>query len=482
VTQAEEAARTPVPPERVVDRRPPAELVRLLRDWQPPIHRREFWAVQLLVLLIAGGHYALEIVADPLHGALAFIPTSLFLIPVVYAALNFGLHGSLPTAIWCAVVTLPNATLLHSDVDRLGEFWQIGLVVAVAAFVGHRVDREKRARQQAEEREHARRTSEEKYRGIFDQVAEPILLLDEHGVVDGANEAAGRLFAAQPSELRGRRLRSLIDIDLDGPASRGSGTLLPVTASGDRTAWVEPVMIQLGAAGQPARHQLMLRDLTPQLERQQELEAYARQTAAAREEERGRIAREIHDGPVQTLVLLWRTLDALDTTDDPARQAEVRAARQAARDAAEELRRVSRDLRPSILHDLGLNTALRAEVASFARRSGIAARFVGTGSERRLDASHELALLRIVQEALRNIELHAQAKRATVRLNYQATQVRLTISDDGTGVVERPTSQLVTDGKLGLIGMREQAKLIGGNLAIAAGRRGGTTITLTVPA
>jgi signal transduction histidine kinase len=458
-----------------------ARLLETLRAWQPPTHRREFWAVQALVLVIAGSHYALELGGDPLHGALAFVPTSLYLIPVVYAALNFGLHGSLPTAVWCAVLTVPNAVFMHSDVDRLGEIWQVGLVVAVAAFVGHRVDREKRARQEAEEREHARRASEEKYRGIFDHVAEPILLLDERGVVDDANEAAGRLFSAEPTDIRGRSLRGLIDIELDTAAKGGSGVVPLAAGEGERTVWVEPVLIPLGDTGGPPHSQLMLRDLTPQLERQQELEAYARRTAAAREEERGRIAREIHDGPLQTLVLLWRKLDALDASDDPPRQAELRAARQAAQAAAEELRRVSRDLRPSVLHDLGLNTALRAEVTSFGRRSAIAARFVGVGSERRLDEGRELALLRIVQEALRNIEQHARARRATVRLHYQAARVRLVISDDGTGVVEQPTAQLVSNGKLGLIGMREQAKLIGGSLAIAAGRRGGTTITLTVP-
>jgi PAS domain S-box-containing protein len=461
-------------------------LAEFVRSWQPPIRRREFWAVQLFVLMIAGGHLLVEMSNDSLHGALAYIPTSLFLIPVVYAALNFGLHGSLPTALWSAVISVPNVALFHEGTDQLGEIWQIGLVVAVAAFVGQRVDREKRARRDAEEREQARRASEAKYRGIFDNVVEPILLLNQAGVIENANQAAGSLFSADPAALRGRQISELMDIDLDFGAARATSDEVPVIrplsgASAGRPAWVEPVLIPLADSEGPARIQLMLRDLTSQHERQQELEAYARQTTAAREEERGRIARELHDGPVQTLVLLWRKLDAMGTLAEPSQEAELRAAQNAALTAADELRRLSRDLRPSILHDLGLPTALRAEVASLARRSGIVARLVSVGPERRLDGDRELALLRIVQEALRNIELHAGARRATVRLHYQPARVRLVISDDGQGLLERPPSQLVADGKLGLIGMREQARLIDATITIAGGARGGTAITVTVP-
>jgi signal transduction histidine kinase len=222
----------------------------------------------------------------------------------------------------------------------------------------------------------------------------------------------------------------------------------------------------------------MLRDLTPQYERQRELEAYGRRTTAAREEERARIARELHDGPVQTLVLLWRRLDALEQLEGEARAGELRAAQRAAREAADELRRVSRDLRPSILHDLGLTTALRAEVTSFSQRSGIVARLVAVGRERRLDPDRELALLRIVQEALRNVEQHARARRAQVRLNYKPGAVRLTVSDDGQGMPDRPRSDLVGAGKLGLIGMGEQARLIDASLSIGASPDGGTRITV----
>jgi PAS domain S-box-containing protein len=450
-----------------------------LREWLPPIGRREFWAVQLLVLFIAGGHVVLEATSGDRHGGLSFIPTSLFLIPVIYAALAFGLHGSLPTAVWSALLTIPNLLLFHHDADRLGEVWQIGLVIVVAAFVGRRVDQEQRARRQAEEREQARRESEERYRGIFDHAVEPILLVDGRGVIESANEAAGRLFASAPAELLGRPVGELVEIDLrSGKADTTPRTMQPVRVADDRVVWVEPVLIPLADNEETGGAQLMLRDLTPQYERQRELEAYARRTTAAREEERARIARELHDGPVQTLVLLWRRLDALEQVEGEPRAGELRAAQRAAREAADELRRVSRDLRPSILHDLGLTAALRAEVSSFSQRSGIVARLVAVGRERRLDPGRELALLRIVQEALRNVEQHARARRAQVRLNYKPSAVRLTVSDDGQGMPDRPRSDLVGAGKLGLIGMGEQARLIDASMTIGASPDGGTRITV----
>ena len=417
-----------------------------------------------------------------MHAALAFIPTSLFLVPVVYAALNFGLHGSLPTALWSALLTVPNVLVFHHQDERLGEVWQLGVVVLVAAFVGSRVDREKRARREAEEREQARRVSEEKYRGIFDQVAEPILVLGPGCEIENANVAATKLFSTGVTELRGRQVCDLLGIDFEQAVIRGEASreVRQLAINGDRPRWVQPVLIPLSDSGGRQLTQLMLRDLTAEYERQHELEAYAKRTTEAREEERGRIARQLHDGPVQSLVLLWRRLDALEPLEDREQEIEIRAAQRAVREAADELRRVSRDLRPSILDDLGLPPALRAEVNAFSKRTGVATRMVSVGAERRLGPERELALLRIAQEALRNVGQHAHAHRAAVRLQFDLNRVRLSISDDGQGVEERRAAELAANGKLGMIGMREQARLIDASISIANGRRGGTVVTVSV--
>ncbi|MEX2547623.1 MAG: PAS domain-containing sensor histidine kinase [Chloroflexota bacterium] len=459
-------------------------LGRLVGEWRPPIERREFWAVQALVVVIAGGHFLIEATSGELHAALAFIPTSLFLVPVVYAALSFGIHGSLPTALWSALVTVPNIVLLHDEGEQLGEVWQLGVVVLVAAFVGYRVDREKRARRDAEDREQARRISEEKYRGIFDHVAEPIMVLGPSCEIENANVAAAQLFSAGVSELRGRKVCDLLGIDFEQAVMRGEETreVRQLAINGARPRWVQPVLIPLSDAGGRPLTQLMLRDLTAEYERQHELEAYAQRTTEAREEERGRIARQLHDGPVQSLVLIWRRLDALEPLDDPELDRELRVAQRAVRDTADELRRVSRDLRPPILDDLGLAPALRAEINSFSQRTGIPARLICVGTERRLGPERELALLRIVQEALRNVGQHARAHRAAVRVQFEANRVRLSISDDGQGVEERRTAEFAANGKLGMIGMREQARLIDAAITIGNGRRGGAVVSVSLDA
>ena len=456
----------------------------LAARWRPPLHRREFWAVQALVLAIAVGHAILELSAHRLEGAASLIPTSFFFIPVVYAALNFGVAGSLPTALWCAALSLPNIVALHGGPDRAGEIWQIATVVALALFVGVRVDHEKHARMEAEHRERDRQASEEKYRGVFDQVVEPILLLDASGIVNDVNRAALELFATDAVQLIGRPATELLGSDLavlSESLSPRNARAIHAPGRAD-PAWIEPVVIPFVDPGGARRIQLLLRDVTDRYVRQQELEAYTRQTIAAREAERGRIARELHDGPVQSLVALWRKLDTLGSLPGPRDMLLLTQAQRDAQAIANELRRFSRDLRPSILDDLGLTAALKAETSDFASRSGLSARFTTSGTERRLGADHDLMLLRVTQEALRNAQQHASARSIVVRLRYQPDRALLRISDDGKGLPEKQTSAgLVADGKLGLIGMQERARSAGAIFRIHSRPGAGTIVEVDAP-
>ncbi len=480
MTRAEGALRRALRANRLTGRS--AHSADIAVRWRPPLQRREFWAVQGLVLAIAAGHAILELGEHRFDGAATLIPSSFFFVPVVYAALNFGTSGSLPTAVWCAVLSIPNIVALHTGADRLGEVWQIATVVALALFVGIRVDHEKRARMEAERRQREQRASEEKYQGVFDQVAEPILLLDETGIVKEVNRAALELFGAEPAQLVGQQAPALVGPDLAVLSESPSARDVRAIRVPDRAepAWIEPVLIPFVDPGGARRTQLMLRDVTSRHVRQQELEAYTRQTIAAREAERGRIARELHDGPVQSLVSLWRKLDTLGSLAGPSQGPLVTEAQREAQSIADELRRFSRDLRPSILDDLGLTAALKAETNDFARRSGLSARLTASGTERRLPADHELMLLRITQEALRNVEQHAAATSAVVRLRYQPGGVLLSISDDGRGLSEKQTTTgLLAEGKLGVIGMQERARSAGAAFKIHSRPGDGTTVEVS---
>jgi PAS domain S-box-containing protein len=457
-----------------------------LRPWLPPVYRREFWAVQALVLLIAGGHALLETLRPAIEPpALYLLPASLYFVPVVYAALNFGLRGSLATALWSALLTVPNTILLHAGLERVGEAWQMAIVLAVAIFVGQRVDRETKARREAEERERERRSSEARYRGLFDNAAEAVLILDSDKTIAEANAAAATLLGRSMDELRGMSLNRLVGPAVAEQLVRGTPqqvVALPANTNG-RPMWVEPIVcLPRPKADGTQETQLMLHDVTSQQERQRDLESYARKVLAAREEEQRRIGRELHDGPLQSLVLLWRKLDAMEVRDSVPGPSVADDALQLAEATADELRRISRALRPSVLDDLGLAAAIKSEATALARRSGAAVRFVLAGEETRLASDVELTLLRVAQEALHNVERHASANKVFVRLAFDHGQVRLVVRDNGQGLVSMPSaSDLLDAGKLGVVGMQERARLVGGRVEVLTRAGEGTTVEVAAP-
>jgi signal transduction histidine kinase len=242
-----------------------------------------------------------------------------------------------------------------------------------------------------------------------------------------------------------------------------------------------PVHTQLQDASGRDLSLLLLRDVSLQVERQQLLEGFAAQTLAAREAERRRIARDLHDGPIQSLVHIWRSLDQIEVEDD-ATQETIAAARTMAEQVSAELRRVSRELRPSVLDDLGLTAALKAETAAFEHRSGIRTRYAEHGNPDELTGELQLAVLRVCQEALHNVERHAGASSVSVAITVAPTGMELAVADNGRGIMHvlRP-SDLVAAGKLGLVGMQERARLVGGMCEVS-GSPSGTTVRFTAPA
>ena len=193
------------------------------------------------------------------------------------------------------------------------------------------------------------------------------------------------------------------------------------------------------------------------------------------------MAHELHDGPLQSLVLLSRQLDALDEGGDD--DGVLEDAREIIDDTAAELRRLSRTLRPPILDDLGLVAALRSEASAFARRSGMEARFEVIGQVRPLPQDAELLLLRVAQESLHNAERHSAAASVDVTLSYEPECTALVVADDGQGIGAVPSATtLLARGKLGLLGIQERVRLANGTLDISPRPGGGTKVSVRVPA
>jgi signal transduction histidine kinase len=217
----------------------------------------------------------------------------------------------------------------------------------------------------------------------------------------------------------------------------------------------------------------------------QSMRSYTRQILTAQEEERKRMARELHDDTAQSLVALSRGLDALlksaDQVPGSAKQ-RLEELRQLTAEITQRVRSFSQNLRPSILDDLGLLPTLEGLTTKLSEEDGIEAKLEVLGDERRLSPETELVLFRIAQEALNNIRKHSQATKVETKVEFGDGMISITISDNGQGfkVPDRP-GHLVSMGKLGLTGMLERAQLAGGTLTVQSTPNEGTTVVAEIP-
>ncbi|MHA6323865.1 cache domain-containing protein [Roseivivax sp. CAU 1753] len=199
------------------------------------------------------------------------------------------------------------------------------------------------------------------------------------------------------------------------------------------------------------------------------------------EEERGRVARELHDGISQILVGVKYALDIarrrLQTGDARAADTLDQGVEHLA-GAIQEVRRISRDLRPGVLDDLGLGPALKALCEDFRARTGIAVHFETVVFRNRLDDEAKIALYRIAQEALTNIERHSEATRVEVDLRGHKHGATLRLSDNGKGL--RDDTLARTRRGIGLRNMQERMDHLGGTLRVLSARSG-TVIEAEVP-
>jgi signal transduction histidine kinase len=229
-----------------------------------------------------------------------------------------------------------------------------------------------------------------------------------------------------------------------------------------------------------------LTDLSSARRRQNELSDYATLITRAQEEERRRLARELHDDTAQALIALALGLDglgrAIGQLDLSKKDREWFASLQNLADhTLEGVRRACRDLRPSVLDDLGLRAALEWISDSSSSR-GVPCTFTYHGTAVPLTAENEIAIFRITQEALSNIWRHSRATQAAVEVSYLPESLHVAIHDNGRGfVLQNSLDSHNAQHGLGLIGMRERAALIGATLTISSSIGNGCHIKLILP-
>lgn len=215
------------------------------------------------------------------------------------------------------------------------------------------------------------------------------------------------------------------------------------------------------------------------------LRYFLQQITRAQEDERKRIARELHDDTIQSLIVLSRRIESLITGGEQLPESIVLCIRDLhdyLGDVIKSVRRFSQDLRPSILDDLGLVPALEWLSEGMEQSDGIHAELDVEGDKRRLLPEAELILFRMAQEAYSNVKKHAHATSVKTKIKFTPNEIQLTVQDNGIGfLVSAYTGGMVVSGKLGFTGMYERARLLGGSLDVKSELGQGTVITITIP-
>ena len=332
------------------------------------------------------------------------------------------------------------------------------------------------------------------YRVLIESMNEGALTLTPNAEILYANSRFARMvnrsmerviggifyhFLAPPAQIL---LRSQLH---DAPTS---GTKLTVDLLADARASL-PVQLSVQPLGpRGARPKLMgmvVTDVTEARQNEERLRALSERLVNLQEAERGRLALELHDHITQLICATLIQTEVLAETylahDRPGKSAANKLRKMLGHTAAE-VERISRSLRPSVLDELGLIAALRETANAFAKRTGLVLHLSLPSETITASAIMELALYRILQEALLNIETHARAHLITIQLKLQEAVLVLTVRDDGIGFdsrflrgIQRPQPGL------GLVAVRERALSLGGDLRICSRNRLGTTLVIRLP-
>ncbi len=223
---------------------------------------------------------------------------------------------------------------------------------------------------------------------------------------------------------------------------------------------------------------------TDLLQREKELEILSGARVQAQEDERRRIAREIHDGLGQMLTAIKFNLEILEDmiTAGKDERERIDDMKNLLDSVMKEAREISYNLMPSVLDDFGLAPALQLLSEQFSNRTNVKVQFQAHGVNDRLDSNLEIGLYRIAQESLNNVSKHAEATEVNVQIIRHSKGIRLVIEDNGKGITNQPSLVRATGkGGMGLPGMRDRASSIGGALTIDSSPNNGTLITVEVP-
>jgi PAS domain S-box-containing protein len=341
------------------------------------------------------------------------------------------------------------------------------------------------------------RESEERLRTVFEAAVDGIVELDETDAIVRANGAFCRMIEL-PHSLVEAQPWSALAASIEADDSFAS---LPMTGQGTLRREGNPVYLEARTSeipGDPPRRLLLVRDVTAARvadqtirslfkflqDRDEDRTRIMRRTNAAIESERNRIARDLHDGPVQGVSAASLSLEAvllMLKAGEMNEGIEVLAkVRRELSEEADNLRRLMSGLRPPLLEERGLIPALRETVDKYGVDNGMKSEFVGRAVVE-IPQDLETLAYRIVQEALSNSTKHAQAGRVSVSVEAVGGQLRIEVADDGIGFDSAKAREYLQMGRVGLASMRERVELANGTFMVHSTPGKGTTVLATLP-
>ena len=327
------------------------------------------------------------------------------------------------------------------------------------------------------------------FRSVFRGAPDASVIVDTSGRIVAANEEVESLLGYASDELLGEHVEILVPEAVRGlhatyregyvtaPEKRPMGIGRELFAR-RRDGFEVPV--EIGLSPIETDHGRYVLAVIHDISERRRLRAFGAGVLQGAEEERQRIARELHDDTAQTLAaLVLRLQMARRSRDRATRERHLRELHDEIHRASAGVRRILRGLRPPLLEESGLVAALRSHVKGTLAETRIEYSFDAEDVEHLLSRDAKLALYRIVQEAVSNVIRHAHATHLGIRLGVVDGEVRLAVSDDGTGFDpdRRPTSAR----GLGIVGIRERAAILGGRANVRSEPGRGTDIEVSAP-
>jgi len=334
---------------------------------------------------------------------------------------------------------------------------------------------------------------------LLELTQDSVFVIDMEGTVLFWSRGAEAMLGYSKAQATGKIAHDLLRTEFPKPfaeiidqlmqVGHWEGDLIKTTRDGKRVVVAGRWALQWGKRDQPPRVLVINSDITERklgeeslvLQREQ-LRALAERLQWVREEDRKRVARDLHDqiGQILTAIkmdMTWMTRHLPET--EVAVLSRIKESIQLINDGVKAVRTICSGLRPGVLDDLGLAAAIEWQASEFTSRNGVLCQVSVPPVDLHLDGDRATATFRIFQECLTNVIRHAQAKSVRVDLCQEEESILLVVQDDGIGFTESGFSNAF--GSLGLLGMKERAQFCGGDMQISSSPGNGTTITVRVP-